>query len=179
MHVRVPKKANKKQSTRVIDKNKKREDEKENLSNADNEEDNKSQTDQPRVSIVRSSELLSHEMKKNKNYDSYRESTMKRQFESSSYIDHPSRLDEEEKSHINMSMKAPLDNGSFMKRFRNSSADPKSRQTSALVKSHTSVKNKDDGCLSTEYGDLMRIDPISIPMSTAKLYHFQHIDNTA
>jgi hypothetical protein len=180
MHVRVPKKSSKKQSSKATDKSKKKEEEKENLSNADYEiEENKNQLDQPRVSIVRSSELLSHEMKKNKNYDSYRESTMKRQFENSSYIDHPSRLDEEEKSYINMSMKAPLDNGSFIKRFRNSSADPKSRQGAALVKSHTSVKNKDDGCLSTEYGDLMRIDPISIPMSKAKLYHFQHIDNSA
>jgi len=74
MHFRVPKKVSGKKRSipKTSGKGKAKEEEKDHFAKADNiEADIK--IDQPRVSIIRSSELLSHEIKKNKKYDSHRD----------------------------------------------------------------------------------------------------------
>ena len=131
--------------------------------------------DQPRVSLIRSSDLLSHQMK-NKNYDSHREARPRQNFESSTYIEHPSEMYEDAKVNLNMTMKAPLDNDGLNKYRNSSSLGPSSRQKEGLVRSNSASKkhpvNQFEGFDNPGIGDLMKIDPISIPFSKGKLYHY-------
>jgi len=84
-----------------------------------------------------------------------------------------------EDSKINVTMKESLVGSQGLKGARNSSAGPRARPGSSLIKQNARIRGKDDNYLNSEHGDLMRIEPISIPTSKAKLYHYINVDNEA
>lgn len=105
LHLRIPKKSlSKKGQTLLRDGDKKHERSEFNEHNSKNV--NKNIFEQPRVSLIRSSELLSHE-RKNKPFGNKKNSTPKLN-EYSSFADQSVGGDEEEKISLNMTMKAPL-----------------------------------------------------------------------
>lgn len=163
MHVRVPKKGTSRKTGRGIPTGKRRDDERE------------FESEQPRVSLIRSSELLSHE-RKNRPYESFREVKPAGNYESSSYVEPVSSFDEEAKISMNLTMKAPLDASTSIKKMRNSSFGPNSRNKDpGLVRSNSATRQKPENYQASVIGDLMKIDPISIPLSKGKLYHYLHV----
>lgn len=126
IHIRVPKKnTTKKVKNLLRDGNKYQE------NNESNEQDStnlqKNIFEQPRVSLIRSSELLSHE-RKSKPFGK-KKGSLPRVNENSSYIDRSIGASEEEKVSMNMTMKAPLDSNGLNLKGRNSnSVGPNSRK---------------------------------------------------
>ncbi|CAI2382254.1 unnamed protein product [Moneuplotes crassus] len=155
IHMRVPKKSS---SKRGIEGSKDKVDE--NLKNV---------FDQPRVSLVRSSELLSHDIIQNKSITNINQ----RISENSSIADHSLGIDEEEKASMNMTMKSPLDPQDFANRGRNNSAERSVTQKhSQFKRSNSAARNSRESARGRGIGELMKINPISLPLSKGKLYHY-------
>lgn len=172
MHIRVPKKSSKKKMMAKMTGRAAHDE----LPNPESDDSgHKNIFDQPRVSLIRGSELLSHEIK-HRAYDSHRPTH--NQYEPSSRADQSLGLDEESKINMNMSMKAPLDSSNIFNKNRHKSSTRKEipKAESKLKRSNSAVGRILKSNTTSGIEDVMKIDPISLPFSKGKLYHYLHIN---
>lgn len=105
-------------------------------------------------------------------------------FESSSFADQPSEAYEEGKASLSLSMKAPLDSKNMNRNKSSNSVGPNKRNKDGnFNRSNSATKAKPrniaDSHERDRAGDLIRIDPISIPFSKGKLYHYLNFSEVA
>lgn len=129
--------------------------------------------DQPRVSLIRSSDLLSHDIVQNKSGNLNLN-------ENSSIADNSYGMDEEEKVSMNMTMKAPLDSRDLDSRGRNSNSVGRQSRNNIppMKRSNSASRGSRDASRSRGAGDLMRVNPISLPLSKGKLYHYLFMNSS-
>jgi hypothetical protein len=99
------------------------------------------------------------------------------QYDSLSKADQSMGADEESKVNMNYSMKAPLDSGDSNKHKNKSTSRREIPKNDTKIKrSNSAVRGMQKNENSSGIGDIMKIDPISLPFSKGKLYHYLHIN---